>query len=224
MPLNETTYRRLQQRFPVFTELPDALAARVLAEGEYRSASAGSAVFDEHLPCGGLPLILEGRLRVFQRGSNGREVELYRVRGGESCMLSLSCLLGEVSYTATAVAEGPLEMVRLPPATFAALLDGSPAFRRHMFAAFGARLGALLEVVEAVVFRRLDQRLAARLIARSDDRLEVTHQMLADELGSVREIVSRLLRSFEERGWIELGRERIVIRDRAALAGLAGAG
>ncbi|MGH8312661.1 MAG: helix-turn-helix domain-containing protein [Gammaproteobacteria bacterium] len=72
-----------------------------------------------------------------------------------------------------------------------------------------------------MIFRRLDQRLVARLLARSGEPLKVTHQMLADELGSVREIVSRLLRSFEERGWIELGREHILIRDRAALARLA---
>lgn len=222
MPLSDSALHTLEERFPAFARLSSALRRRIAAEAQYYAHPAGKVVFDEHTPCRGLPLILAGSLRVFQRGANGREVELYRVKAGESCMLSLACLLGEVSYTATAVAEAPLEMVRLPPEAFAVLLDESPEFRRHVFAEFGARLGALLQLVEAVVFRQLDQRLAARLLARGGEPLKVTHQMLADELGSVREIVSRLLRSFEERGWIELARERIVIRDRAALARLAG--
>src|SRR5574337_1744757 len=142
MPLSDSALHTLEERFPPFARLPPALQRRVAAEAQYYAHPAGKVVFDEHAPCRGLPLILEGSLRVFQRGANGREVELYRVKRGESCMLSLSCLLGEVSYTATAVAEGALEMVQLPPKTFTALLDESPEFRRHVFAAFGARLGA----------------------------------------------------------------------------------
>ena len=209
------------ERFPIFAHLPPALIRRVAAEAEYRGIPAGKVVFDGHAPCRGLPLILEGSLRVFQRGANGREVELYRVKSGESCLLSIACLLGTINYTATAVAEGPLVLVLLPPATFWVLLDESPEFRHYLFAEFGGRVGALLQVVEAVVFQRLDQRLAARLLARGDEQLRLTHQALADELGSVREIISRLLSSFEDRGWIRLGRGRILIRDRAALQRLA---
>ncbi|MBU6420544.1 MAG: Crp/Fnr family transcriptional regulator [Gammaproteobacteria bacterium] len=224
MPLSDSALHTLEERFPTFARLPPALQRRVAAEAQYYAHPAGKVVFDEHAPCRGLPLILDGSLRVFQRGANGREVELYRVKRGESCLLSASCLLGKISYTATALAEQPLVMVLLPPATFLALLDESPEFRHYVFGEFGERLGTLMQVVEAVVFQRLDQRLAARLLARGEDALQVTHQALADELGSVREIVSRLLRSFEGRHWIELGRERIVIRDRAALARLAGSG
>ena len=223
MPLPDSTLRTLEAQFPAFAHLPQTLARRVAAEAEYRDVPAGNIVFDEHAPCRGLPLILEGSLRVFQRGANGREIELYRVKGGESCLLSVSCLLGKISYTATALAEEPLAMVLLPPATFLALLDESPPFRHYLVAEFGGRLGALMQVVEAVVFQRLDQRLAARLLSRGDQQLRLTHQALADELGSVREIVSRLLNSFEDRGWIGLGRGRIVIRDRAALARIAAA-
>lgn len=221
MPLSDSALQTLEERFPALARLPPALMRRVLAEALYYAYPAGKIVFDEHAPCRGLPLILEGSLRVFQRGANGREVELYRVKGGESCLLSVSCLLGHISYTATALAEAPLVMVLLPPAAFLALLDGSPEFRHYLFAEFGGRLATVMQVVEAVVFQRLDQRLAARLLSRGDQQLRLTHQALADELGSVREIVSRLLSSFEERGWIRLGRGRILICDRAALQRLA---
>ncbi|MGH8279765.1 MAG: Crp/Fnr family transcriptional regulator [Gammaproteobacteria bacterium] len=220
--LSESVHVRLNKRFPAFAGLAPTLAARVAAEATYRELRAGAVAFDEHAPCGGLPLVLTGDLRVFQRGANGREVELYRVLGGQSCLMSVACLLGDVRYAASAVAAAPLAMVLLPPHTFHVLLDQSPEFRRYLFASFAARLGALMTVVEAVVFQRLDQRLAARLLARGADAFMVTHQRLADELGSVREIVTRLLRSFAERGWIELSRGRIVIHDRDALARLAG--
>jgi CRP/FNR family transcriptional regulator len=221
MPLSEAKFTRLREGFPIFAHLPEALSRRVAEESQYLKLPAGAVAFDEHAPCRGLPLVLTGDLRVFQRGANGREVELYRVLGGDSCLMSVSCLLGEVRYSATAVAAAPLEMVLLPPPTFGVLLAQSSEFRHYMFASFGERLGALMQVVEAVVFQRLDQRLAARLLSRGDKQLRITHQALADELGSVREIVSRLLSSFEDRGWIELGRGRIVIRDRAALQRLA---
>lgn len=221
MPLSNSAIFTLGERFPVFARLPQNLALRIASEAEYRRVPAGKVVFDEHAPCRGLPLILGGSLRVYQRGANGREIELYRVKGGESCLLSVSCLLGKTSYTATALAEEPLAMVLLPPATFFVLLDESPQFRHCMFAEFGGRLGALMQVVEAVVFQRLDQRLAARLLSRGGEQLRLTHQTLADELGSVREIVTRLLSTFEDRGWIELGRGRVVIRDREALEHLA---
>jgi CRP/FNR family transcriptional regulator len=111
----------------------------------------------------------------------------------------------------------------LPPPEFNALVAEDETFRRHVFALFGDRLAALMQVVEAVAYQKLDQRLAALLVRRDADGGEIhaTHQALADELGSVREIVSRLLRSFEDRGWVDLGRERIRLVDRAALAQLA---
>ena len=96
------------------------------------------------------------------------------------------------------------------------------SFRRHVFQVFGERLSALMQVVEAIAYQKLDQRLAALLVNRSlDGEIHATHQALADDLGSVREIVSRLLRNFEDRGWVDLGRERVRVVDRGALASLA---
>ncbi len=181
-------------------------------------------MFDEHSPCTGFPLVLAGSVRVVQRFPNGREIQLYRVKAGESCLLSGSCLLGRTDYAASGVAETAVDLVIVPPSEFRALVAGDEAFREHVFGLYGERLAALMQLVEAISWQKLDQRLAALLVGRTQGggaTVQATHQALADELGSVREIVSRLLRSFEDRGWVELGRERITVRDGAALAALA---
>jgi CRP/FNR family transcriptional regulator len=180
-------------------------------------------MFSAHSPCAGFPLVLSGSVRVLQRYPNGRELQLYRVRPGESCLLSGSCLLGQTDYAASGIADTDVELLVLPPAEFNALIATDEAFRRHVFALYSERLAGLMQVVEAIAYQKLDQRLAALLVNRDAEGGEIhaTHQALADELGSVREIVSRLLRNFEDRGWVDLGRERIRVVDRAALAGLA---
>ena len=210
----------LRTLFPALADAAPATVARILEHGIQRKIRAGTTLFDAHTPCAGFPLVLSGTVKVLQRYPNGRELPLYRVRAGESCLLSGSCLLGHSDYTATGIAETDVELIVLPPADFHALLASDEAFRRHVFNLFGERLAALLSLVEAIAYQKLDQRLAALLLAKSDPVL-ATHQALADELGSVREIVTRLLRMFEDKGWVDLGRERIQVIDRAALAALA---
>jgi CRP/FNR family transcriptional regulator len=213
---------RIAATFPTLAQAPRETLEQIAREGVYRKATAGSTMFDEHSPCGGFPLVLAGSIRVLQRYPNGRELQLYRVKPGESCLLSGSCLLGNTDYAASGIAETDVELLILPPASFQALIAGDESFRKHVFEVFGERLAALMQVVEAIAYQKLDQRLAGLLVAKDGDgEIHTTHQALADDLGSVREIVSRLLRSFEDRGWVDLGRERIRIVNRAALAELA---
>jgi len=218
----ETVRGRLIEAFPVLGELPDASLAEALANASYRRVPAGTVMFSANSPCTGFPLVLAGSVRVGQRYPNGRELQLYRVHRGESCLLSSSCLLGDANYSATGVAEGELEVVTLRPADFNRLLE-VPAFRRYVFALFSERLAAVMELVEAITVHRLDKRLAASLLSRTAEGADIqaTHQVLADELGSVREIVTRLLRNFEDRGWVALGRGQITVRDTQALRSLA---
>ena len=210
----------LRALFPALADAAPATLTRMLEHGIRRKVGAGEVLFDAHTPCAGFPLILSGVVKVLQRYPNGRELPLYRVRAGESCLLSGSCLLGHSEYTATGIAETDVELIVLPPADFHALLASDEAFRRHVFSLFGERLATLLSLVEAIAYQKLDQRLAALLLAQGDP-VRATHQALADELGSVREIVSRLLRMFEDKGWVDLARERIRVVDRAALAAVA---
>jgi CRP/FNR family transcriptional regulator len=173
-------------------------------------------LFDEDQPCQGFPLLLSGNIRVIKTAPNGRELQLYRVMPGESCILTSSCLLGNTRYHARGIAEQDLEMVLLPAATFHALLEKQDSFRGYVFHLFSDRLTDLMQLVSAVAFQKLDQRLANLLINKKPP-IHTTHQALADELGSAREIVSRLLKGFAGQGWVKLGREQIEISDATAL-------
>ena len=210
----------LLRRFPVLTQLPRERLDRFLGEGQTLRVPAGSVLFDAGQPCRGFPLVLEGSVRVAKRSQSGREIVLYRVEPGQACILSGGCLLGHSDYSVRGVAEEDVTVLSIPPELFQGLMIDSEPFRRFVFGMYAERLAEVMELVDEVAFRRLDQRLA-QLLVRRGPVLEATHQKLADELGSVREIVSRLLRGFEERGWIRLERERITLLALKPLAALA---
>lgn len=209
--------RELLERFPLFAGLPAERLDALLKDLQPVHAPAGSVLFGENQPCSGFPLVLEGRIRVGKAAPSGREILLYRVEPGEGCILSGGCLLGDSEYSASGIAETDVVLLRIPPALFHELMVHFEPFRRFVFGMYGQRLAEVMELVEAVAFQRLDARLAQLLIRRGPV-VQATHQSLADELGSVREIVSRLLRSFEQRGWVRLERERITLLDPKALA------
>lgn len=207
--------------YPALASVPAALQSRIAAESLALDVPVGTRIFSAGELPRGFPLVLEGRVRVAKVGAQGRELALYRVGPGEGCILTSSCLLGGSTYTAEAVAEQPLKLLVLPPSLFDALLAHAP-FRSFVFRLFSDRLAELTELVEAVAFRRLDARLAERLLGRGA-KLRVTHQQLADELGTVREMVSRVLKSFADQGLVALGREQVDVLDAAGLRRIAGA-
>lgn len=206
----------LLARFPVLADLPAARLAELLATAPLRQAPAGSVLFALDMPCAGFPLVLDGSVRVVKASPGGREIVLYRVSPGEACILSGSCLLSATEYSARGVAESDVTLLRIPPALFEELILGHPPFRRFVFEMYGARLAEMMELIEEVAFRRLDTRLARLLIQRGPV-VNATHQNLADELGSVRVIVSRLLGNFEDSGWVRLERERVTVLEPKAL-------
>jgi CRP/FNR family transcriptional regulator len=207
---------RLLQHYPALAGLPAAELEGLLANAMVMPLPGGTIVFDENQACQGFPMLLSGSIRVIKAAPSGRELQLYRVAPGESCILTSSCLLGHTRYTARGIAEQDLEMVLLPAQSFHALLEKHEAFRNYVFHLFSDRLTDLMELVSAVAFQKLDQRLAALLIAKPSP-LRTTHQALADELGSAREIVSRLLKGFADQGWVKLAREQIEVTDNTAL-------
>jgi CRP/FNR family transcriptional regulator len=183
------------------------------------TVGAGTMLFDEGAPCRGFPMVLSGSIRVARGSPAGRSLELYRVTPGELCVMSTSCLLGRGLLAAHGLAAETTEFVLVSPADFDRWCDHE-AFRRFVFSAFGERLADLMALAEAVAFQRLDQRLAQMLLGHGS-AVFATHQSLADALGTVREIVSRLLSRFERSGWVRLARERIDILDAPALRALA---
>ncbi len=173
-------------------------------------------MFDEHEPCRGFALMLAGSVRVIKASPSGRELHLYQVLPGDSCILTTGCLLDNSTYRARCVVQEDVELVVLSPQAFRQMFSSLEPFRDHILKGFSHRLTEMMELVSAVAFQKLDQRLAAALVAKSTP-IRTTHQALADELGSLREIVSRLLKSFADQGWVKLGREQIEILDAGAL-------
>ncbi len=213
---------RLAERYPMVAALPPSARERLLGGARWVRVPAGSLLFDDLQACEGFPFVIEGSVRVLKCAPNGRELPLYRVAPGETCIISSSCLLGHEDYNARGIAESDTELMLLARPVFDELL-AEPAFRDFVFHLFAERIGILMQLIEEVAFQRLDQRLAALLLGKGRV-LHVTHQQLADELGSVREFVSRLLKGFAAQGLVRLSREQIEILDPAGLRKLASEG
>jgi len=180
---------------------------------------AGTPLFQENQACQGFPMVMQGEVRVSRSGANGRELELYRVSPGEMCLVSSASLFARQPLSAHAVTTGQTTLAMLAPADFETALADT-GFRRYVLGLFAARMADLTALIDAVAFQRLDSRLAAALLGHGQE-VRVTHQVLADELGTVREMVTRLLHRFERDGLVELSRERITIHNSAGLRTLA---
>lgn len=215
-----TLKQRLKTLYPALASLDDGRFDALLNESHLVQVKAGTVLFDDESPCQAFPMLVEGTIRVSKVGASGRELQLYRVGPGESCILTSSCLLGHIAYNARGVAETDMVAVTLPQSVFSRLVGEHEPFRQYVFSLFAERISDLMQLVEAVAFHRLDQRLAALLLGKGKV-IHVTHQALADELGSVREIVSRLLKTFAEQGLVSLSREQIEIVDASGLRKLA---
>lgn len=206
-------YPSLAEVVPTLSDLGPAAAPMLVP--------AGTVLFDENAACQGFPLVLQGEIKVSRHSSDGRSLELYRVVPGELCLVSSASLFRKTPLSALGVTTRATALLLIAPATFAQWLQ-VPAFRDGVLGLFAERMADLTGLIDAVAFHKLDQRLAAALLGRGPD-LALTHQALADELGTVREIITRLLRRFERDGWVALARERIHIRDSASLRALASA-
>ena len=210
-------------RFQGLSRLAPDIKSTLLAESRLATVPEGTVIFGPGKAPENLLLLLEGTVRVQQTSESGREVFLYRVQAGESCVLTTACLLAYEDYSAEGVAETEISAVLVPRVTFDDLIARSPEFRRFVFTAYSRRISDLFHVIEEVAFRRVDVRLAQKLLqlAGSDGTLQATHQTLAVELGSVREVISRQLQEFQRRGWVELGRGVVRIVAPAGLRRLA---
>ncbi|MEW6335944.1 MAG: Crp/Fnr family transcriptional regulator [Acidobacteriota bacterium] len=181
--------------------------------------ASGAVLFEPGDACRAFGIVLSGRVRVVALSAAGRELVLYRVQPGEACTVTVSCLLGGTPYPARGVVEGAFEAVAVPLAAFRHLVDSSPDFRSWVFALMSVRLVDLMRLVSEVAFGKLDQRLAALLLDRGP-RLALSHQELASEVGSTREIVSRVLESLQDQGLVRLARRQVEVVDSAGLSQL----
>ncbi|MFN2349809.1 MAG: Crp/Fnr family transcriptional regulator [Thioalkalivibrio sp.] len=211
------------RHFPALAQVDDPAGLAVLNDAREIQAPEGAVVFRPGSVCEQYLLVVSGSVRVQQTSSSGREIVLYRVQSGESCVLTTSCLLGGSRYGAEGICESPVSGISIPASRFMEGIEHSPGFRRFVFQGYGQRIAELMTLIDEVAFGRLNVRLAQRLLelAHGQDTLHCTHQDLAVELGSAREVVSRALKDFERHDWVRLARGHIDLLDRPALEKLA---
>ena len=213
--MNGAWIERFEGLAGLSSDIRDTLVARSLVV----QVPAGQVIFGPGRSPDNLLLLLSGTVRVHHTSESGREIVLYRVEAGQSCVLTTACLLAHEDYTAEGVAETDVEAVAIPRVVFDELMAGSGTFRMFVFTAYSRRITDLFRVIDEVAFGRIDVRLAHRLVALAHGTPEVhaTHQQLATELGTAREVVSRQLQEFQRRGWITQARGIISLKDRASL-------
>ncbi|MGC8121000.1 Crp/Fnr family transcriptional regulator [Marinobacter sp. VGCF2001] len=172
----------------------------------------GQVLFSAGEHCRGLPLVLSGSIKVQMTGVSGHGIVLYRMGADDICTLSIGCLMTGRGYRAEAIVEENAEAAIIPRGLFDRLMDQSAQFRLGIMESYGRRLDDLMLLVEEVAFHRMDERLEEWLQARAamgQQLLTITHQELAVELGTAREVVSRLLKELERRGQVRLARGRV---------------
>ena len=218
-------FERLFELFPGLRTMAGGDLEHLKSNLRFASLQAGAVAYRQGWECPNYLLCIEGGTRAFKASSSGREILIYRVKPGTTCAFTTQCLLAGGTFPAESVAEAPTRMAALPASVFHDLLAASVPFRRFVLDDYGQLLASMINLVDEVAFASLDQRLARRLLAEanSDGLIEKTHQQLALDLGSVREVISRSLSEWERQGWIKTTRGKIEIVDQSALASYRGA-
>ena len=219
---SNTLHPLLAQAYPGLAQIGDPVGREALAQAQLLTVPAGQAVFRTGDACQNYLLVVSGKVKVVGRSTSGREIVLYRIDECGTCVLTTACLLGNDSYPAEGVTETEVQAFAIPRLTFEQALSQSDGLRNFIFKSYGNRLSALIGLVQQLAFERIDFRLARYLLKHGRERIElqITHQDLATELGSAREVISRQLKAFEQKGWIQLGRGTIRVDDLDGLRAL----
>jgi len=197
--------------------------AALLAEGIRSEFADGELICMVGDACKGWPFVLRGAIRLYAMSEEGREITLYKLGPGKSCILTATCILGEHPFPAYAAAIGDTEVLLLPPQVFYRWFNESAPWRRHVCGLLTDRLIGVITALEEVAFHGVDRRLASYLLANLDEEATVhaTHAAAAAEVGTSREVVSRILKDFERQELVQIGRGRVRVPDPERLRTIA---
>ncbi len=212
---------QILENYPELEACVDAPCRAILAHCAETAFEPGTILFQESDPCRNFMWLTEGTVRIYKHSEEGRELTLYRVNPGELCLLSINSLLSDRPYPAAARAETPVRGLAISGLDFQRCIDESAGFRRYVLGTLSERINHMMTLVTDVAFRRLDLRLACllgHLFERSSgEPLRCTHAQLARELGTTREVISRILKEFEHQGCVRLERGRIHLESEQGL-------
>jgi len=210
-PMKRPISERLPEIFTFLKKDPD-LAQELLALGVVQSLPDGTPLYWNGDECGQIAFVCAGEIRVFKEHPGGREITLYEITGGEICILNASCILGNTRYPANAATVSHVEVLILSAGVFRRLLHSHQAMQSFVFSQISSRLTSVMTLLEEVAFNRMDERLEEYLIEKAENnRLTTTHQTIANDMGTSREVVSRLLKEMERGNKVVLARNSITL-------------
>lgn len=207
--------------FPEFVAAGEAGINSLMLSAKIIELPAGQQVFYPGSVCEQYLLVLQGSVKAQIISESGREMLLYRVCSGESCVLTTSCLLSGDYYPAEGITESKVLAFAISSPAFHRCIEQSAFFREFVFKKFSARLSGVIALLEEVTFSAIDTRLSKALLAEKSDVITLTHQELATKLGSAREVISRHLKRFEVYGWVSLNRGTVTLLNTEALYKMA---
>lgn len=213
--IDQAQYDRLAASLPILNRVGDELAREIRETSSLAHIPVGQDVFTPGDTVGSIPLLISGSVRVYQIGETGREVTLYRFRSGESCVLTANSILRSQLFPAIATVEEAAEALMVPAGAFERWVRQHDVWRDFVFDLVSQRLASVMTIVDDVAFRRLDARVAEWLLdrGRQSNPVQVTHQQIASELGSSREVISRVIEDFARRGLVLAERGSIQVLD-----------
>lgn len=222
--LNDTALRdKIESRFPFIQSTKSRFKQDFFGKAQYVKVGAGQIVAMEGDHCEALALVLSGSVRVYKMTPSGREITLYRIPAGDSCVLTASCIMsGNTAFPATAEAETDIEVITVPSIKARSWMSQNEPWCGFIFGLVSKRLASIITKLEDVAFLKMNVRLAHYLAENADSsgQLHVTHQHVADELGTSREVVTRLLKDLENDGLVETHRGSIVVLDADSIRSL----
>nr|WP_325216932.1 Crp/Fnr family transcriptional regulator [uncultured Oscillibacter sp.] len=215
----------LERCFPVWSKLTPRQQETLSGAALDRTVPKGSVIHRDHLECTGLMLVGSGQLRAYILSEDGREVTIYRLLDGDVCLFSASCILHNIQFDVSIEAEKDTQVLVIPPEVYRALMEESAPVANYTNDLMSSRFSEVMWRIEQIMWKSFDRRLASFLLEESalegTDTLSITHEKIAQHLGSAREVVTRMLRCFQQEGLVKLSRSRVELLDRKGLARLA---
>lgn len=217
---------KLLIQFPFLKEIDEHSLNKFLETVKIMNYPPKTIILDEGDSCTNMVLILSGVIRVYKISPEGKEITLYRLQNGETCVLSISCIMGETNYPAIAEVEENAVLAIIPAHLYNELFLKEPAIQHFIFNTISLRLQEVLLLIDEVVFKSMDRRLASYLLERAEEdccknEIQITHEKIAIELGTAREVISRLLKDFENKSIVSLSRGKIVVKNKNILKKIA---
>lgn len=215
----------LERCFPVWSKLTPRQRETLSGAALDRTVPKGSVIHRDHLECTGLVLVGSGQLRAYILSEDGREVTIYRLLDGDVCLFSASCILHNIQFDVSIEAEKDTQVLVIPPEVYRALMEESAPVANYTNDLMSSRFSEVMWRIEQIMWKSFDRRLANFLLEESalegTDTLSITHEKIAQHLGSAREVVTRMLRCFQQEGLVKLSRSRVELLDCKGLAQLA---